>query len=161
MQIPLTEDLVRPLAQIPGGCFVLTASHESNATGILVSWVQQAGFDPPVVTVAVKRDRPICKLIEKSGYFTLNTIGEAPETSDIYKRFAQGAGDGKSVFEGLKIEQHTAGVVLSACLGHLACRVTGTLETGDHILYAGTVIGGEVHAQGQPGVRIRSNGLNY
>src|SRR5690554_1181470 len=67
----LKKQVAQALGQIPSGCFVMTAAHGGKATGILASWVQQASFDPPMVTVAVKHGRPIQELLESSGHFVL------------------------------------------------------------------------------------------
>ena len=66
--------LAAALGRIPSGLFVLTARHGKHETGMLASWVQQAGFKPPMLTTAVQRDRFICDWIRASGRFTLNQI---------------------------------------------------------------------------------------
>jgi len=45
---------------------------------MLVSWVQQAAFEPPCVTVCVRDGRPALRLIEGAGQFLLNVMGEDP-----------------------------------------------------------------------------------
>jgi len=40
----------------------VTARLDERSTGMLASWVQQVGFDPPMISVAVKKGRftPLC-----------------------------------------------------------------------------------------------------
>src|SRR5687768_13076480 len=64
--------LGQALGRVPSGLYILTARHDGKATGMLASWVQQAGFDPPMVTVAVNRDRYVGDWITRSGRFALN-----------------------------------------------------------------------------------------
>ncbi len=153
------EQLARPLGQIPSGCFIMTASDGQHHTGMLASWVQQACFEPPMVTVAVKKGRPIESLVDASGYFVLNTIGENP--SAMFKHFGKGFDLAQDAFSGLPTERHDAGIVLTDCTGHLGCKVVSSTEAGDHRVYVGEVIGGASHNDGKPYVHLRNNGFKY
>jgi len=159
MNAALKEQIAQPLGLIPSGCFVLTASDVGHSLGILASWVQQAGFDPPAVSVAIKHNRPIRSLIDRSGHFVLNLIGQDP--TEMFKHFSKGFDTDQPAFEGLKTRNEPAGVVLEDCITHLNCRVTGKVDAGDHTVYVATVIGGGLHGDGQPSVRVRTNGFNY
>jgi flavin reductase (DIM6/NTAB) family NADH-FMN oxidoreductase RutF len=155
------QEIAKALGLIPSGCFILTAGDASEATGILASWVQQAGFDPPAVTVAVKHERDILPLIEKTKHFVLNIISDQQTSSEVFKRFAKGFDQGESAFEGLEIDHQPSGVVIKDCLGHLGCKLIGKVAAGDHTIYVGAVVGAAVHTEGDPAVRIRSHGFNY
>ena len=159
MDTALKEQIARPLGLIPSGCFVLTASDSGHSQGILASWVQQAGFEPPAVSVAVRHNRPIRSLIDRSGHFVLNLIGQ--DTTELFKHFGKGFETDQPAFEGLKTRNEPGGVVLEDCIAHLSCRVTGKVDTGDHTIYVATVIDGGLHGEGQPNVRIRTSGFNY
>ena len=50
-----TKSLDPVLGRVPSGIFILTVGTGDRATGMLASWVMQAGFEPPMVTVAVKQ----------------------------------------------------------------------------------------------------------
>ncbi|HOA74398.1 MAG TPA: flavin reductase family protein [Phycisphaerae bacterium] len=153
------KQVARPIGQIPSGCFVMTASHGGRATGILASWVQQASFDPPMVTVAVKQGRPIQELIEASGHFVLNHVNENPLS--MFRHFGRGFRLDEPAFDGLSTQTDPAGIILQDCAGHLSCRVVNSVETGDHRLYIGEVIGGSYKGDERPYVHLRSNGLQY
>ena len=155
------QKIARALEMVPSGCFILTAGQGEEASGILASWVQQAGFDPPAVTVAVKHGRDIGRVIEKSGHFVINTLGEEQVNSPLFKRFVKGSEMGKTAFEGLQIEQWPNGVVIKDCLTHLGCELTGKMNAGDHTVFVGAVVAGDVHREGEPAVRLRSSGMNY
>jgi hypothetical protein len=61
------NDVSAALGRVPSGIFILTTGYEGRATGMLASWVQQAGFEPPMVTVAVRRDRFVAEWIAATG----------------------------------------------------------------------------------------------
>jgi flavin reductase (DIM6/NTAB) family NADH-FMN oxidoreductase RutF len=159
MPVAVKDDVSKALGRIPSGCFVVTASDAGNSTGVLASWVQQAGFDPPAVTVAIRHGRPIRDLIDRSGRFVVNTLGE--DCTHILKRFAAGVDPDEPVFQGLRSRTEPAGVVLEDAISSLSCRVIGELDAGDHTVYVGTVIDGDVRRSNPPCVRIRTNGFNY
>jgi flavin reductase (DIM6/NTAB) family NADH-FMN oxidoreductase RutF len=159
MKEEVRNQIARPLGQIPSGCFVLTARHADQSTGILASWVQQAAFEPPAVTVAVKAGRPIQPLIEASGQFVLNLIPE--DRGPMFRHFGKGFAPGEPAFEGLPTRQESAGVVIESCIAHLGCRVVTTADIGDHRIYVAEVIGGALHADAKPYVHLRTNGFGY
>ena len=52
--VPNADAIGPVLGRTPSGVFILTASSgDGQETGMLASWVQQASFDPPAITVAV------------------------------------------------------------------------------------------------------------
>lgn len=159
MKDEMKDQVARVLGQIPSGCFVLTAAHNGKSTGILASWVQQASFDPPIVTVAVKHGRHIRPLIEGSGHFVLNTIGE--ESNPMFKHFAKGFEPGQDAFSGLETRAMPAGIVLDQCIGHMACKLVGHIDAGDHRVFLGQIIAGAAHRPGEAHVHVRANGFKY
>jgi len=155
----LKKQVARPIGQIPSGCFVLTATNGPRATGILASWVQQASFEPPMVTAAVKHGRPIQELIEASGHFVLNHIGENPLT--MFRQFGRGFKLDEPAFDGLSTQADPAGIIIQDCMGHLSCRLVRSVDAGDHRIYVGEVISGSYKGEARPYVHLRSNGLQY
>ena len=52
------SDVAVALGRVPSGLFVVTARNSAGEeTAFLASWVMQAGFDPPALSVAVGEDR--------------------------------------------------------------------------------------------------------
>lgn len=151
--------IARALGQIPSGASIVTARHNDTATGMLTSWVQQAGFEPPALTVAIRRGRPIEPLIEASGHFVVNLIGE--ERTAMFKHFSKGFDPGEPAFTGLAVQEHPEGIALEACIASLRCRVIGKTDTGDHRIYVGEIVAATASAGAKPYVHLRSNGLRY
>src|SRR5262245_44537847 len=108
------------LGRVPSGIFILTVGSGTRATGMLASWVMQAGFEPPMVSVAVKLGRYVCDWITEGQPFVLNVVGESQK--DLLKHFAKGFEPGAAAFEGVPITHCARGVpVLKESLGHLEC----------------------------------------
>ncbi len=159
-----SNDPHRPLAQalgrIPSGIFVLTVTRGAIETGMLASWVQQCSFDPPQISVAIRRDRDIAALLDTGTTFTLNIL-EASQT-DMIVHFGKGFAITEDAFVGLEVRREPPrGPVLTEALGYLECEVVGRMAAGDHDLFLGRVRAGELLDEGQPMVHIRKNGLHY
>ena len=65
------------LSRVPSGLYILTAGQGPSATGMLASWVQQVGFEPPALVVALKQGRPIESLVLSSGAFVISVVDAA------------------------------------------------------------------------------------
>lgn len=153
------NDIAAVLGKIPSGCAVLTATHDGEASGMLVSWVQQASFEPLLLTVAIKAGRPILDLMDASGRFVLNLIGQDPKT--MFQHFGKGFAPGEPAFEGLACRESSYGVILELSLGYLECVVESRMQAGDHWLYVGKPISGASLGTMEPFVHIRKSARSY
>ncbi|HTL28205.1 MAG TPA: flavin reductase, partial [Tepidisphaeraceae bacterium] len=62
----LKHSIGKALGRVPSGVFILTARHSDQASAMMASWVQQASFHPPTVSIALAKDRPIAEIIRAS-----------------------------------------------------------------------------------------------
>jgi flavin reductase (DIM6/NTAB) family NADH-FMN oxidoreductase RutF len=155
------EGIGAALGRIPGGLFVLTAQHEDRRQGIVVSWVQQCCFDPPMVGVAVAKGRAIMPLISESRQFGLCQLEE--DERIISRKFSAPLDPQEDPFLGFELAQPKAAQVpiLKGAMSYLECEVACHMDVdGDHDLFVGRVLAGE-YLRGQPHVHIRENGFEY
>ena len=148
------------LGRVPSGIFILTVRHDGLETGMLSSWVMQAGFEPPMVTVAVNRSRYIAQWLDAGAPFVLNLVGEGQKP--LLKHFGHGFPPDQPAFEGLDITRSPGGVpVLSASLGYMECVPLGHVDSPDHRIYLAEVRHGELLHDNPPMIHIRKSGLHY
>ena len=129
---------------------------------MLASWVMQAGFDPPMVTVAVGKKRYLSDWLSSGETFALNLVGH--EQMNLLKHFGKGFEPGVPAFEGLEIARSPSGLpVLSGSLGYLECKPISHVESGDHRILLAEVLTSEIlnHQETRPMVHLRKNGLHY
>lgn len=153
------ESIGAAIGRIPSGCSILTVEHDGRSTGMLVSWVQQASFTPPSITVAVKQGRPASALIEGAKRFVLNVVGEDPKV--MFKHFGKGFSLEEDAFAGRIVEQGEFGPMLSECIAQLGCRMIQKVAAGDHDLYLAEVVSARSAEWAKPYVHLRKSGLSY
>lgn len=156
--------LASVLGRIPSGLFIVSGrSADGQETGLLASWAQQASFEPPMITVAVNKSRYLNGWLRESPVLGLSLIAEGQK--ELLKHFGAGFEPGASAFAGLNVIRGTTGVpLLVDSIGWLEGRITGHLETGDHVIYAVALLNagtGERFTTGSPWVHLRRNGLKY
>src|ERR1051326_1591784 len=96
------ESIGKAIGRIESGVFVVTMEKDGLRQGLMASWVCQAAFEPPIISVAVKKDRPILELLEPGSRFTVNFLSK--QNMDIFKNFAKPYTEGLDRFEGLTTE---------------------------------------------------------
>lgn len=148
------------LGRIPSGLFIVTVRSPDGETGMLASWVQQCSFDPPQLTVAVRKGRYLLDRLTVGTPFVVNVVPEGGKA--LIAHFGKGFDPGEPAFEGLDVSRPSdSAAVLPTALAWVDCRVAGHFDAGDHVLILGRVGGGEVQHEGKPTVHVRRNGLNY
>jgi hypothetical protein len=157
---------VLALGRVVGSLCVLTTvkgSGESQLSGAMVaSWVSQASFSPPGLTVAVAKDRAVEALLHVGDAFAINVLASGRETGPM-KQFLQPFAPGADRFAGLELEQSPGGLpVLPEALAWLECTVKQRMECGDHwLLYAEAKAGAVLDAAATTAVHQRRSGANY
>ncbi len=163
----LDGDLDKALGRLSGGLYVVTASQENQnglrRSAMVASWVTQASFNPPGITVAVAKDRAIEAFMQVKDRFVVNVLREdnyQPLLRHFLKRFSPGA----DRFEGVNVLENVAsgGPVLSDALAFISCRVEKRMESPDHwIIYAVVEQGNLADAEARTAVHHRKVGNHY
>jgi flavin reductase (DIM6/NTAB) family NADH-FMN oxidoreductase RutF len=154
------RQLAAALGRIPSGLFIVTSSHQGQETGMLASWVQQCAFDPPHLSLALKRGRPLHKWLTEGAAFVVNVLDDTQ--TDMVAHFGRGFSPEQPAFEGLEVERSgERPPVLKDALAYLECRMVGHLMVGDHDVFLGQIVGGRVLNEGHPMVHVRKSGLHY
>ena len=164
----IDNELDRALGRISGGLYVVTAASQDSSefgrrSAMVASWVSQASFQPPGLTVAVARDRAIEGLMQTGDRFVLNILAQENHQlllRHFLKRFAPGS----DRFAGISILENLAagGPVLADALAYLSCRVERRLEGPDHwIVYAVVEQGSVADVNAVTAVHHRKFGNHY
>lgn len=158
----LRNTVGKALGRIPSGVFVLGAREGGRTVGMLSSWVQQVAFDPPAISLAIARDRPIRPVILATRRVAVSVLAEGD--MDLMRRFARPRPTGgDDAFEGAETFAAPSGLpVLARALAWLDCELIDTLDFGgDHELLVARVLAGDVLRQGPSFTHVRGNGFHY
>src|SRR5947208_1289746 len=103
-----TKELAAALGRVPSGLFVLTARNGRQETGMLASWVQQCSFDPPQVSVAIRKGRPVLPwLTDDNVPLVVNVLPEGASKKYV-AHFGKGFEKGEPAFDGLPVDRTRA-----------------------------------------------------
>ena len=163
----LDGDLDKALGRLSGGLYVVTAQQgegsEQRRGAMVASWVSQASFEPPGLTVAVAKDRAIEALMQVGDRFVLNVLAE-DNHQGLLRHFLKRFPPGADRFAGVVTLEGAAqgGPVLSDALAYLDCQVQQRMECADHWLIYAVVRGGNVaDQQALTAVHHRKVGNHY
>ncbi|WP_126147785.1 diflavin flavoprotein [Synechococcus elongatus] len=157
-----TEATAQAVGRILGSLCVLTTQKEDVRSGMLASWVSQATFNPPGISVAVARDRAVESLLHQGDRFVLNVLGEDKNLA-IQKHFLKPFSPGADRLEGIESSPSDQGhPILAEAIAWLECRVANRMECGDHWLVYAVVESGQVQdPEVRTAIHHRKSGSYY
>jgi flavin reductase (DIM6/NTAB) family NADH-FMN oxidoreductase RutF len=143
------------------GLAVVTAREGAGAVGATVTWLSQASFEPPMITVALKRDSRLARAVEAAGRFAVSVLDDGQKAiAQAFFKTPALEGDrlgGEPVVTGAA----TGAPILAAAPAWLECRVLATLAEPDHPVVLGEVLGaGAPRPEARPLV-LRDTGWRY
>jgi flavorubredoxin/flavin reductase (DIM6/NTAB) family NADH-FMN oxidoreductase RutF len=150
------------VGRIVGSLCIVTAKEGDISSAMLASWVSQASFNPPGLTIAVAKDRALETLMHSGNQFVLNILAQGQHIG-LMKHFLKPFGPAQNRFADVPYEESTSGSpILTEALAYLECSVQSRLESGDHWLVYATVDNGKVlNKDGVTAVHHRKTGSHY
>jgi len=144
------------LGRIPSGLFVVAWREGSLDRCMLASWIMQAGFVPPLISVAVASSRDLLVSLDHGSGFVVSVLADSQRS--LLARFGKPSTD---PFGGLEVRRAVGGAAaLADAAAWLECHPVGRAAHGDH-----AVVLAEVRAAGgtgcEPAIHIRRNGMRY
>jgi flavin reductase (DIM6/NTAB) family NADH-FMN oxidoreductase RutF len=127
---------------VTGVTVVTTVSHEDGREqpfGTTVNAFSSVSLDPPLVLIAIGKERSIQPVLAETGRFAVNILGE--DSRDLSDCFS-GAPTAlpRSAFCNAEYRPGRGGMpILDAAIAYLECDVERVLDAGDHTIYIGRV----------------------
>lgn len=154
------EGIAKALGRIASGVFIVTLGNSEERDGMLATWIGQCAFEPPIITVGVKQERPILSKLNTGSLFVVNVLGK--KNNHIFKNFAKPYAPDVDRFADLSVSDKHAGPVLNDALAYMSCTVIGQAPAGDHVLVLAQLMDGALlNGDQEPMVHLRSNGFQY
>ncbi|QKD82872.1 flavin oxidoreductase [Thermoleptolyngbya sichuanensis A183] len=148
------------VGRVTGSLCVLTAKQGSADIGVLTSWVSQATFNPPGLTIALAKDQAEALLPETGDGFVLNILKEG---RNLRRHFQKPMQPGEDRFAAVAHHPASNGcLVLDEAIAFLECQVQNRMECGDHwLIYASVDNGKVLETVGVTAVQHRKSGTYY
>lgn len=156
------ETLGAALGRIPSGLFVVTWRDAGADRAMLASWAMQAGFEPPLVSVAIGVTRDLLGSVRAGIPFVVNVLADSQR--GLLGRFGKPPAPGEDPFAGLPVKRTPSGVIaLAEAAAWLECEpVAEALAAGsDHTVFLGRVTATGGNTDQSSLVHLRRNGLKY
>jgi flavin reductase (DIM6/NTAB) family NADH-FMN oxidoreductase RutF len=155
------QDKKVALRAINYGLYVLTAVDGNEYAAAGVNWLSQASFEPPLIMVGVKTDNDSHAIIERTGSFAVNVLGE--DQLEIGKAFFRSTVVEGDTLNGFRFERapETGAPLLVDLPYWFEARVTDTVKRGDHTVFVAEVVGAGVREESVTPLLLRSTGMNY
>jgi len=148
------------LNKLTYGLYVLSAAAGDEHGAMLVTWVTQASFGPPLVAVGVKSNAHTTGIMKQSGTFALNFMAdEQRKEAALFGQKHAKVGD-KLAGHAYKPGAATGSPILESAFGHLECRIKGWLEGGDHDVVVAEIVGAEMSSDATL-MTTASSGMHY
>ena len=161
-----SDPAILALGRIIGSLCVLTTrkgeGNEQLSGAMVASWVSQASFNPPGISIAVAKDRAVGAMLHCDDYFTLNVLAQGRH-NELMKQFLQPFSPGEDRLSGLQVNDSPQGQpILPEALAWLECCVKYRMECGDHwLIYAQIKNGKLLDSEGTTAIHHRRTGANY
>lgn len=122
------------------GVSVVTAGSGDEVHGGTVSAFSVISREPPLTTIALRRNSFLLDVIRRHGTFVINVLAAGQE--ETARRFAsRRRAEGRAQFDGVPLATGPGGTpILAGTVCWLACRPTGRMRAGDHELVLGEVV---------------------
>lgn len=165
-KVPMNDtplsDVAVALGRVPSGLFVVTARNAGGVeTAFLASWVMQAGFEPPALSIAVGQDRAALDFVRAPGSsFTVSVIADSEKAQ--VGPFARGVAPGPDALADAPVERIESGQsVVEGCLAWMDCRTLDHARSGDHVVVLAEIVDARAGRDDFPAIHVRKNGLSY
>ena len=133
------------MGQFATGVTVVTIKNGDETWGMTANAVTSVSLDPPLVLVCVETGNQTHPRLSEAGCFVLNIL--AADQKELSDRFAF---VGPKDCSGLEVAAAVTGApVLPGTLGYVDCRVHQVMAAGDHDIFLGEILGGEL-SEGEP-----------
>ena len=157
--------VLQAIGQIPSGVFIVTVGKagDAEASGTLVSLVQQVAIEPLYLGLAVRRGRALAAALTPGRKFVLNICHAGDK--HLLRHFAKESRNGAGAFAGVAARQLDSGLtVLTEACAYIECEIVRKLEMGaDHDLFIARAHDGALLGDGdlKPMVHVRHDGSKY
>jgi flavin reductase (DIM6/NTAB) family NADH-FMN oxidoreductase RutF len=138
------------LRQMPYGLYVVgLRGNDGDFNALIVSWLTQCSFDPPLLMIAVRKESRSYDLVKQGKAFSVNLIDKRDRR--LARELVKPADRvGNKLKKVTHVEGSTGAPILHKAFAYVECKVREIHEPGDHAIVIGEVVNGGKHGTGDP-----------
>ncbi len=149
-----TEAFQRAMGRFASGVTVVTTRSSVGLRGITASSFTFVSMEPPLVLICIVGTSTFMPLIEETGAFAVNVLGEDDEF--LADRFANRAPLVNATFSGVPYTTAITGApILRNAIAWCDCCLHATHDGGDHRIFVGHILA-YAEQEGEPLLVYRS-----
>lgn len=126
----MESQIAQALRFIPYGIYLLIAGPREKEKAMVVSWVAQISYSPPLIAAVLRHNRPLLSLLKKGSFLSLNLLKKEHGPSILHWK--------SSTSLDLAAPNLQRGIedilYLNDALASWFCEVKSLIPTGDHVL---------------------------
>ncbi len=137
------------MGHFASGVTVITTAHEGLLHGMTANAVTSVSLNPLLLLICIDKSAHAHEQVEKMGKFAVNILSEDQE--DISRLFAATAEPEQNSLRGAAYHFGPNGcAVIENALAYLECKVVDHCEGGDHTIFIGEVLDGDLMREAEP-----------
>ena len=140
------------------GVYILASKNKNEFCSTTVTWVSQASFEPPMLSVCLKRNSGAYFIVKERGEFILHMLSK--DQKEMASKFFKSAILDGNELNGEKFHLVDDLPVLLHSPSYIHCNVLEILEKGDHPLFLSEIKNVFLNTQVKP-LELRETGWNY
>lgn len=121
---------------------IVSISKEGKPNIMALNWSSPVSFDPPMLCIAIGKQRYSAELIKETGEFVVAIPSKQMEKEVLFCGTTSGRNIDK--FKETKLTplkaKNVQAPLIKECIANLECKVVEAVETGDHILFIAKIL---------------------
>jgi flavin reductase (DIM6/NTAB) family NADH-FMN oxidoreductase RutF len=146
----MDSELMRALAALTTGIYVLTVADGDHHHGMSSSWVTQVSGTPPLFSAAVDNNHFSRAILARTGAFALNIVGARGKSLEDYFYSSRARRADNLTDIDYDLSPGLGLPWLKLAMVSIEARVTHSLVAGDHTIFVAAPIGVRINASDRP-----------
>lgn len=142
----IDQNIAKGLQLMNNGVYVVASAEGNQTHGCTVTWVSQASYRNPLLTVALDKGHDTYKVIERSGKLVINVLKSSQK--DVAEHFGHENRESSAAYFQEQGGQQLP--VLKDCLAAIFANVVDKIDARDHVVILAEATESRVFEQGQP-----------
>ncbi|MHB1004819.1 MAG: flavin reductase family protein [Chloroflexota bacterium] len=126
----IAENIAQGLRLLANGVYVVAAAEGDQTHGCTATWVSQASFRNPLLTVALDKRHDTYNLIERTGKLVINVLGA--DQAEVAEHFGHKRAQARSQY--FREENGRQQPVLKEGLAAIFAQVVDKVDARDHVV---------------------------